>query len=201
MLTPLANGGPTEAPKNQSAPTGLAMSPRRPRRRARSAEVFERVTEVAHWLGAGLPEWKAKKQIQSKWEVRPRQAMHYLALARKRLVEAIGKPIQELQAEAYARYLAIFDDKQAKPADRVRANKGIVELLGLAAPKCLRVQGDPADSTMKPEEIRRLEALFEAIGIEQLQVIEDAIWQAEEKERWGNAQSPAVNKCGVPQAI
>lgn len=167
----------------QSRPLATtATKSRSPVKRAKSAEVYERVIEVAQWLGAGLPDWKAKKQIQSKWGVGHRQAMNYLLLARKRLIEAIGKPTQELRAEAYARYMKVFDDDQAKPADWVRANKGIVELLGLAAPTCLRIQDDPTEAEQRANESRKMEAMLAELDPDTIRKIEEAAYRAEQKQ-------------------
>jgi hypothetical protein len=81
-----------------------------------------------------------KSQIKSAFRERypgtsSRTLERYLAAARKRLLAADGKTVEERRAESRAFYEAILRNESAAPRDRLYARERIDRLYGLDAPR------------------------------------------------------------------
>jgi hypothetical protein len=94
--------------------------------------------------------------IQTKYGVGWRQAARYIALARKRMLQATKKPREQLIAEAVDFYRSVVKDERLSHKSRMAAQRRIDKLLGLEAPTKV-IHTSPYEE-MTAEELARIAA-------------------------------------------
>ena len=127
-------------PPPAQKPGIIRRGQKKPYHKATQQEVERRVNAADAMISKGLTPTEIHRMF-----ARPelggvswRMAEIYIARARKRSLDAINRPRQELIADEYKTLQEVKHDKSATPGDRVRASVAITDLLGLAAPKMVR---------------------------------------------------------------
>jgi len=108
--------------------------PGNPGKRGTETEIEERVIGVARLLAKRVHLHQIKQFLWTKYDLGPRMAVRYIAKARQWMFDQIGRPREELVAEAVGYYEEILRDPEANPRRKDDAQLALRQLLGLDMP-------------------------------------------------------------------
>ncbi len=111
--------------------------PKRPTRKQFN-DMLDRAGEL---LQAGNRDGQIRKIISKEYKIPRDTAARYVTRARKIILEEIGLPKEEHQANSYTFYCGIVADDDESTHDRLAAQKRIDKLLGLEAVMRLNIDG------------------------------------------------------------
>lgn len=133
-------------PKNPNGPKPIRTQERHPRLSKRAVtreEVEKRVDSLVTILAntPNLTRYKLHTVYCAKWKVHYSTVDRYLELAKKELLDRMGRKKEEFTANSVAFYESVISDRRAQYKDRLRAQARLDELLGLKSPTRVELSG------------------------------------------------------------
>ena len=140
----------------------------KPFHKSTNIEVEQRIEAAYLLLAQRRTEGQIKATFEKEYNLAYRQTLEYITRARKRIAQESGKPKEQHAMDCLTTYVSLIRDPRSKSSDKIAANKGIVDMLGLKAPTTVTVgaatgstdaQGQPQAGsitfhlTMDPKEI------------------------------------------------
>lgn len=104
-------------------------------------------TMIAQCMHTG----EIKKALFREFDIAWRQAMKYIGIARKEILESEGVSLEDKRSRSRAFYESVLQDPAATMFDKLRANERLDKLDGLEAPQRREVSG-PAGAA--PQDVK-----------------------------------------------
>lgn len=98
-------------------------------------EEEERIRIITIFIAEGRHNGEIKKLIAAKFQIKPRSAERYMARARARLRQEIGKSKEDLRVDSFAYYQSVLRDPEATIFNKLKARQRIDKLLGVDVPQ------------------------------------------------------------------
>jgi hypothetical protein len=111
-----------------------------PRKKPYKVEHQQRVDVVRVQLLEGKGDGEIKALVAEQFGISPRSVERYLRRAREQMLSETQKSREEWRADNLRKYLAIADDPETEPRDRIRALERVDRLLGLETHPSQRVE-------------------------------------------------------------
>lgn len=108
---------------------------KKPYRKSTKLEIKQRVEVASVLIGQSKPKHQVIAILKQQYKISTRMAQHYVARARKRLIEKTGKSEEQHFQDAQMFWMSIVEDPRTDLNTKMRAQEALEKLLGLHRPQ------------------------------------------------------------------